>query len=74
MIRYFKAGESRWEGRCSVDTLDPTCCIWHREWPIISSGPKLKFSSSLDCLLEHGYWVEDTSLELDVDILVDEGL
>ena len=74
MVRWFKSGYGNWRGRCVVDTCDTTYYIWYREWPNLVPEKKERFQTTLQRNLDRGTWVEDTSLALDKDLLVDEGL
>ena len=79
MIRWFKSGNLPfpfvpWRGRCAVDTCDMSCYMWYKEWPQVAPDKKVQFMASLQANIDDGRWVEDTSLELDEYLQVDEGL
>ena len=77
MIRWFKSAVDNfnpWRGRCAVDTSDVTRYIWYKKWPNLNPAKREEFTSSLQHNIDSGRWVEDESLALDKDLLVDEGL
>ena len=77
MVRWFKSGHPPgfgWRGRCAVDTCNITHYVWYKEWPNLGGGKKDTFQRTLQHNIDSGRWIEDESLALDKDLLVDEGL